>query len=106
MGLVCSLERSADRILMKKRTAKKPSPRRATPLFEREHRAFRRAWPQLAAHQGKYVVIFGDRVLGVYEDLDTALEKGYEEFGDSHFMVNPIDPPGTVYVQAGYHRLG
>jgi hypothetical protein len=41
-------------------------------------------------NEGKYVVIKGDEILGVYESLDDALGAGYERYGDVDFLVKQI----------------
>lgn len=61
--------------------------------LEREMETFRRELPGLLANplnHGKYALVFGDRVEGVYPSLDEALKQGYERFGLEPFMVKQI----------------
>lgn len=62
--------------------------------WEKELETFRRELPRLLAdpaNQGKYVLIKGDKVLGIYPTLREAVDAGYERVGISTpFLANPI----------------
>lgn len=45
----------------------------------------------LASGEGKYVLIQGHHVVGVWDTYEDALKEGYEKFGvDTPFLVKPI----------------
>ena len=44
----------------------------------------------LKESRGKFVLIKGSEVLGVYENKDTALSEGYKKFGNQEFLVKGI----------------
>ena len=45
----------------------------------------------LAASEGKYVLIFGEQIIGVYADEQEATQKGFDEFGyNCPFFVRQI----------------
>ncbi len=44
----------------------------------------------LKESRGKFVLIKGSEVLGVYENKDTALSEGYKKFGNQEFLVKEI----------------
>lgn len=61
--------------------------------LERELEAFQRELPNLLrdeANRGKYVLIHGDEVRGVWPTVDDALEAGYNAFGLDPFLVKEI----------------
>ncbi len=44
----------------------------------------------LGRARGKYVLIRQDRILGEFESRQDALQRGYEEFGRSPFLVKRV----------------
>lgn len=58
--------------------------------LERELETYRRKLPELLADEGKYVVIHGDEVLGVRENLTEALDLGHERFITEPFLARKI----------------
>jgi hypothetical protein len=58
--------------------------------LEREIETYNRRLGELLPHQGKYVVIHADEVVGTYDGFDDALREGYERFGDEAFLVRKI----------------
>jgi len=44
----------------------------------------------LAAHEGKFVLIHGDDVAGIWDTYKDALEAGYGQFGLDTFLVKQI----------------
>ncbi len=44
----------------------------------------------LGRARGKYVLIREDRVLGEFESRQDALQRGYEEFGSTPFLVKRV----------------
>lgn len=62
----------------------------AMPL-ERERATYARELDALLAQAGKFAVIHGDGVAGVYDTYSDALQVGYDKFGLSPFMVKQIE---------------
>ena len=58
--------------------------------LERELAIYIEHLTELLPDEGKYVVIKGEEVLGVYDSLDGALSAGYERYGDVDFLVKQI----------------
>ena len=58
--------------------------------LERELAIYTEHLMDLLPNEGKYVVIKGEEVLGVYDSLDGALSAGYERYGDVDFLVKQI----------------
>ena len=46
----------------------------------------------LAESEGKYAVIHGDNLYGVFADESDAIEIGYKQFGNVPFLVKRITP--------------
>jgi hypothetical protein len=64
--------------------------------LEREIETYRRKLPELLASKGKYVVIHGEEVAGVYDGYEDALTVGYERYGDKPFLVRKISETEKV----------
>ena len=58
--------------------------------LEKELATYRRQLPHLLASEGKYSLICGDEVAGVWDTYEDALRAGYERFGLEPFMVKQI----------------
>ena len=60
--------------------------------LEQELEAYRRELPGLLAqgHQGKYVLIRGQQVIGLWATEDEAYKTGREQFGLTPFMVRKV----------------
>lgn len=61
--------------------------------LQRELDTFRRELPGLLAvegNRGRYVLISGDVVAGVYPTFEAGVEAGYDRFGFQRFMVKEI----------------
>jgi hypothetical protein len=59
-----------------------------------EWATYRRALPRLleSGHEGRFALIQGDTLIGVYDTFDDADQVGYDRFGlDTEFMAQPID---------------
>jgi hypothetical protein len=74
--------------------------------IEAEWDTFRRELPRLLAegHHGRYALVKGDHVAGVWDTQRDALQAGYEKFGLVTFMVQPIlavDPPKRIRGYSG-----
>ena len=44
----------------------------------------------LGSHEGKYVLVHGDKIEGVWDTYKDALEAGYRDFGLEPFLVKQI----------------
>ena len=44
----------------------------------------------LAKHKGKFVLIKGNKIVGVFDTSNDAVNRGYEEFGNTPFLVKEI----------------
>jgi hypothetical protein len=61
--------------------------------LEQELAAYERQKSGLLAEAGKFVLIHGDDVAGVWDTYQDALRAGYLKYGvDSPFLVKRIDP--------------
>ncbi len=61
--------------------------------LDRELATFRRELPGLLANLanvGRYVLVHGDNVLGLFSSFDDALAAGYERVGIEPFLVKEI----------------
>ena len=65
-------------------------------ILERELNTFRQRKPELMANSlGRFAVVSGDRVLGVWDSYETALAAGYEVVGvDDPFLVRQVEATG------------
>jgi hypothetical protein len=44
----------------------------------------------LGAHEGKFILIHGDRVLGTFDGQMDAITRGYRELGNVPFLVKQV----------------
>ncbi len=61
--------------------------------LEQELQTFQKELPALltnAANRGRFALVHGDAVAGVYPSVDTALDAGYDRFGLETFLVKEI----------------
>ena len=58
--------------------------------LEREMETYRRELPRLREHDGKFVLIHGDELAGVWDTWRDAVQVGYDRFGLEPFMVHEI----------------
>ena len=59
--------------------------------LEKELEVYRKNHPDLVAHKGKFVLIFGDTIAGVWDTYREAIEEGYARFELSPFLVKRIE---------------
>jgi hypothetical protein len=60
--------------------------------LEKELETYKLRLPELMSHQGKFVLIKGDRVVGTYTSYEDAIKEGYNEFKLEPFLVKQISP--------------
>ena len=58
--------------------------------LETELATYQQKLPELKADEGKYVLIHGDEVAGVFTSAEDAITIGYEKFGLNPFLVKQI----------------
>lgn len=58
--------------------------------LDRELKKYQENLPQLLPHEGKFVLICGDAVVGLYDSYEDALAIGYEKCGVEPFLVKKI----------------
>ncbi|MCB1218555.1 hypothetical protein KDL44_14315 [bacterium] len=65
----------------------------AKTLLRQELETYARHKPELLArHEGKFVLIIADRILGVFEDRQSASNAGYQQCMDAPFLVHQVLP--------------
>jgi hypothetical protein len=65
--------------------------------LEKEQATYDRELSALLSQEGKYVLIHGDAVVGVYDTYNDALKIGYEQFGLQPFLVKRIQAVEQVH---------
>jgi hypothetical protein len=58
--------------------------------LEKEMETFQQNLPNLLCESGKYVVVSGDQIAGIYGTYEDALKVGYEKYGLKPFLVRKI----------------
>lgn len=64
--------------------------------LETEIATFNEQLPTLLAHIGKFVVIKGEKVEGIYDTYGDAIKFGYQKFKLEPFLVKKISPSEQV----------
>lgn len=59
-------------------------------VLENEIETYEKQLPSLKDHAGKFVLIHGTEVTGVYSSYEDALKDGYEKFKLDPFLVRQI----------------
>lgn len=65
-------------------------------VLERELAAYKAALPGLLPQQGKFALVFGEKVLNTYDSYADALRAGYEVAGLVPFLVKKISGTEAV----------
>ena len=65
--------------------------------LETEARTYERELAGLLSDEGKWVLIHGDEVVGVFETYQDALKIGYERYVLDPFMVKQIESTETIH---------
>ena len=61
--------------------------------LEREQEWFRQHRKELLEqHAGKWIVVHGETLVGVYDDFDTAFGEGIRKTGDERILVRSVTP--------------
>jgi hypothetical protein len=64
--------------------------------LDQEIATYNRHLPELLAQQGKFVLIKGTEMAGVFDSYEDALTAGYQCFKLHSFLVKQITPPERV----------
>ena len=67
-----------------------------TNALEKEIKTFTNALPSLMKDEGKYALVIGDQVVGIYTAYEDALNAGYEKAKLSPFLVKKISGSETI----------
>ena len=59
-------------------------------LLETESKKYEQELPNLLAHEGKFILITGSEIVGIYDTYADALNVGYEKCGLKPFLVKKI----------------
>ena len=70
----------------------RPDGERKDPVAEiaQEIATYRARLPELLAHEGQFVLIKGDQVVGFFEESSAALREGYRRFGLVPLLVKKV----------------
>ena len=60
------------------------------PIFVTEKKAYENMLPELLKEEGKFALVKGENVVGVYESYEDALKVGYDKFGLESFFIKRI----------------
>ena len=74
----------------------RPAGKTAMP-FEKELNVYDANLIDLLANEGKFVLIFGDEIGGIFDDYEEALKAGYEKYGLESFLVKQINRNEPIY---------
>jgi hypothetical protein len=66
-------------------------------VLEKELATYKKELPVLLKDAGKYVLIQGDKVAGVYTSQEDALKIGYEKFQLTPFLIKRIEQTERVF---------
>lgn len=58
--------------------------------LHQELEAYKKALPTLVSEEGKFALVIGDSLVGVYESYADALSAGYDRAGLTPFLVKRI----------------
>ncbi len=58
--------------------------------LEKELETYKSKLPELLADEGKFVLICGDAIIGVYGTYEDAIKEGYSKFKLEPFLVKQI----------------
>ena len=59
-------------------------------VLEKEIRTYEEKLPELLVHAGKFVVIYGQQVVGFFDSYADALQAAYAQFHSEPFLVKQI----------------
>lgn len=65
--------------------------------LEKEYETYQNKRQELLKDEGKFVVIHGDEIAGVWSTWEEALDAGYGKYGLTPFMVQHIEAVDTIW---------
>lgn len=65
--------------------------------LEKEQATYDRELQNLLGSEGKYALVHGEEVVGVYDTYNDALQIGYDRFGLNPFLVKRIQAVEQVH---------
>jgi hypothetical protein len=65
--------------------------------LEKELATYEKKLEQLLANEGEYVLIHGEKVLGIFAAYEDALRAGYDEVGVEPFLVKRIEASESLH---------
>lgn len=65
--------------------------------LEKELETYEAKLEELLSDEGRYVLIHGEKVLGVYTAYEDALRTGYEKLGVTPFLVKRIEASESLH---------
>ncbi len=66
--------------------------------LEKEQETYQKKLPELEQDQGRYVLIHGEDVVGVFDTYNDALSEGYKLFQLAPFLVKLIEGEERVHL--------
>jgi len=69
--------------------------------FEKELETYRKALPDWIEQEGRWTLILGEEIGGVFDSREEATDQGYEKFGLAQFLVKQIHQVEPVYFMGG-----
>ena len=64
--------------------------------LEKELQTYQQKRQELLANEGKFVLIHGDEVAGIWDTYEDALKLDYEKYGLKPFLVKRIEAVDTI----------
>lgn len=64
--------------------------------LQRELATYAKKLPELLAQSGKFALVKGDELIGVYDSYQDALTAGYKQFALDPFLVKRIAPTEQI----------
>ncbi len=69
--------------------------------FEKELATYRAALPGWVEQEGKWTLILGDEIAGIFDTREEAIDLGYDKYGLAQFMIKQIHQVEPVYFMGG-----
>ena len=64
--------------------------------LEKELQTYEQKRSELLPNEGRFVLIHGDQVAGIWDTYEDALKLGYEKYGLKPFLVKRIEAVDTI----------
>ena len=70
-------------------------------IFEEELAAYQQALPDWVEQEGKWVLIRGHEIAGIFDTREEAIDCGYKRYDLDQFMIKQIHQIEPVYFMGG-----